>query len=138
VALLVIVALGHFVPMASLPPQGSHVLAIVTAALGVFFILGAAFQFRTSQTTLDPRVPDQAAKLVSNGIYRVTRNPMYLGMALLLLAAACWCAPLPGLAVVAAFCAYITRFQIKPEERAMRQRFGAEYEAYMSRVRRWI
>ena len=71
-------------------------------------------------------------------VYRYSRNPMYLGMGLALLGLALWWASVPGLALVLAFCLYINRYQIHPEERALAVMFGEEFTSYMSRVRRWI
>jgi protein-S-isoprenylcysteine O-methyltransferase Ste14 len=72
------------------------------------------------------------------GVYRWTRNPMYLGMAVLLLAWGLWLANGAALAVISLFVAYLNRFQIAPEERALQARFGDEFTAYRARVRRWL
>ena len=82
--------------------------------------------------------PQRSTAVVRTGLYRLSRNPMYLGMALALLGLAAWSSSLTGYALVAAFCGYLTRFQIVPEERALLQRFGPEFADYMSQVRRWI
>jgi protein-S-isoprenylcysteine O-methyltransferase Ste14 len=94
--------------------------------------------FRRAGTTPDPVHVDRASTLVTTGVYAWTRNPMYVGLTLLLCAWACvlaapWTAAGPPL-----FAAYITRFQILPEERALSERFGEAYAAYLRRVRRWI
>jgi protein-S-isoprenylcysteine O-methyltransferase Ste14 len=94
--------------------------------------------FRRSSTTVDPRFPEQASRIVSSGIYRYTRNPMYLGMLVVLIA---WMALLSNVGTVVMpvlFVLYITRWQIVPEERALAQKFGAEYEVYRRAVRRWL
>jgi protein-S-isoprenylcysteine O-methyltransferase Ste14 len=98
-------------------------------------LLGAAIQFCQSHTTLNP---ESATAFVASGLFRYTRNPMYLGMALLVAATAVWFASLVGVVVLAGFCVYLTRFQIRPEERAMLRRFGAPYDIYMKQVRRWL
>jgi protein-S-isoprenylcysteine O-methyltransferase Ste14 len=83
--------------------------------------------------------PAQAASMVTSGVYRFTRNPMYLGMFCLLAAWAAWLGRLaPLLAGLPAFVLYMNRFQIRPEERALEQRFGAAFREYAARVRRWI
>ncbi len=87
---------------------------------------------------MNPLAPGKANSVVTTGIYRFSRNPMYLGMATVLLGLAAWWASLPGLLVVGAFCAYITQFQVRPEERALLGLFGEQFALYMSRVRRWI
>ena len=76
--------------------------------------------------------------MVRHGIYRFTRNPMYLGQLLQLVAWAFWLENLLAFAVLPAYIAYLTRFQIIPEERILSARFGASYAAYQQRVRRWV
>lgn len=113
-------------------------------AAAVLFGLGAASAgwgvaaFRRAQTTMSPTVPERVAALVTTGIYRWTRNPMYLG---LVLAATGWALVLGNavaFAGVPALAAYLRWFQIRPEERVLAGRFGADYAAYCARVRRWI
>ena len=113
-------------------------IAIVIVLLGVAAALFGNISFRRAKTTVNPFKPETASSLVTSGIYRVTRNPMYLGMLLVLVGWAVFLAN--GLAVIAIalFPAYITRFQIKPEERALMALFGEQYASYSSRVRRWI
>lgn len=109
---------------------------LVCAALLIGF--GALYQFSRRGTTFHPHTPEKASALVDTGLYRYTRNPMYLGILLLLAAYALhepsWLAPL----WLAGFVLYMNRFQIHPEERALRSLFGADYERYMQRTRRWI
>lgn len=113
-------------------------LALLLALVGVGLDLWGLWAFRRSQTTVNPLVPGRASAVVQGGPYRFTRNPMYLGMALLLLA---WCAfwgnPLSLLAL-GLFVGFITRFQIVPEERTLADKFGAPYQDYLRRVRRWL
>lgn len=114
------------------------------ALAGALVLTGGAFDvaglvaFRASRTTVNPLRPERSSALVTNGVYRLTRNPMYVGMACLLLAWAVYLGPLPVLTGPVLFVLYITRFQIVPEERALRRLFGADYEAYAARVRRWL
>ena len=75
---------------------------------------------------------------MTGGVFRLTRNPMYLGMALILAAWALWLGNAGGALLLAGFVAFIGRFQIAPEERALRAHFGEEFDAYARRVRRWI
>ena len=94
--------------------------------------------FRRAGTTFNPHQPDATSSLVESGIYRHTRNPMYLGLALVLAGGAIGLASATALVGPALFMAWITRFQIIPEERALTRKFGASFEAYRRRVRRWI
>ncbi len=113
-------------------------LAIVIAAVGVAFSVGGMRAFRQARTTMNPFTPDMASALVTGGVYRLTRNPMYLGLLLDLLAWAVFLwAPL-ALAVLPIFVLYIHRFQIVSEERALSSLFGSEYADYKQLVRRWL
>ena len=94
--------------------------------------------FRRARTTVNPLRPANSSALVTSGIYRHTRNPMYLGMATLLAAWATWLGTPWALFGIVAFVAWITRFQIIPEERVLANLFGADFAAYRARVRRWI
>jgi len=120
-------------------PPGSRLwLALLVVLAGIAVCLAGVASFRRARTTVNPLRPESASSLVVAGIYRHTRNPMYLGFAIVLLG---WCVFLgSALAVlgVAAFVLYIGRFQIRPEERALRELFGAEFDAFCGRVRRWV
>jgi protein-S-isoprenylcysteine O-methyltransferase Ste14 len=118
-------------------PEKTIAVALLVIA-GVAFDLLGVLAFRASRTTVNPLKPERASALVTGGVYRVTRNPMYVGMALLLLAWAVYLSALLPFAGPVAFVLYITRFQIRPEEQVLRERFGDEFAQYAARVRRWI
>lgn len=118
-------------------PYGARI-ALLLAALGAVVIVAGIVSFRAARTTADPRYPGKASSLVVVGIYRYSRNPMYLGMAILLLAWAFYLANGFAALLVVAFVIYMNRFQIGVEERFLNELFGADYVAYMSRVRRWL
>lgn len=111
---------------------------------GVLILVGAAvtvagvLAFRKARTTVNPMHPEASTAVVSGGIYHFSRNPMYLGFLLALAGWAMVLGSLAALVVLPLYVAYMNRFQIVPEERALRQKFGAPYEAYMRQVRRWI
>jgi protein-S-isoprenylcysteine O-methyltransferase Ste14 len=128
---LAVYAAGRWLPSGNLPFVASPASALAAVVAGVGMALAGVVQFRRTGTTVDPLAPGKASALVDAGVYRWTRNPMYLGMALVL-------GSIPGVALVGGFCAYLTRFQIVPEERALQAIFGDAYIGYMSRVRRWI
>ncbi|WP_119964030.1 methyltransferase family protein [Simplicispira lacusdiani] len=113
-------------------------LAAGTVLAGLGFSLAGVLAFRRASTTVNPLHPERAAALVTTGVYRITRNPMYVGMVLVLLAWAVLLASPVALAGPVVFIAYMNRFQIGPEEQALGALFGPEYAAYRSRVRRWI
>jgi protein-S-isoprenylcysteine O-methyltransferase Ste14 len=138
--LIVLVFGAAMFPFGTDAPAHPIRLAVVFALLGVagVLLLPAVRAFRKAKTTVNPIQIDQAASLVTGGIYGITRNPMYLGMVLILAAWATW---LGGIVVwlgAVALLLWLDRFQIKPEERAMAARFGTEYIAYCARTRRWL
>lgn len=132
------ILLARMFPGLGFPFAGHRVLAVVLALAGVCSGIAGMAEFRRARTTIDPHRPGDASALVHAGIYRYTRNPMYLGLLLVLLGLAAWLAHVLALLCAAAFVAGVTSFQIKPEERILRQRFGAPYEDYLRRVRRWL
>lgn len=102
------------------------------------FIGFAVLHFREHKTTVNPLDPSQTSDLVSVGVYQVTRNPMYVGMGLLLLAWCMWLGELSALVSVPVFVAAITKLQIEPEEQMLTKLFGGEYATYKRRVSRWL
>ena len=142
-AVAAIVAAGMW-SVAGLGPQLSiaevHKYAAVTglAAIGLAFSLLGVLAFRASDTTVNPLKPERASALVTGGVYRITRNPMYVGMAFVLLAWAVYLSAVLPLVGIAVFVVFITRLQIVPEERVLKSLFGAAYDAYAARVRRWL
>jgi protein-S-isoprenylcysteine O-methyltransferase Ste14 len=138
-------ALGAAMWMASgfglrLPVGDDTRIAVVAllVAVGLSFDVLGLLAFRRLRTTVNPLHPERTSALVSDGVYRLTRNPMYVGMLCLLLGWATFLASLPAFIGPALFVLYITRFQIIPEERILRERFGASYAAYAQRARRWL
>jgi protein-S-isoprenylcysteine O-methyltransferase Ste14 len=90
------------------------------------------------KTTINPLTPHRAQNLVTTGIYRFTRNPMYVSLALYIASFGLWLDSLGALMLVGVFVVYITYLQIRPEEQALRSLFGQEYVDYCARVRRWL
>ena len=119
---------------------GSHRLAaaLVVAAIGAAFGFPAMATFVRAKTTMNPTRPAAASSLVTHGVYRITRNPMYVSLVLYLVAWAVYLSSWLALIVVPVFALYIDRFQIRPEERALSALYGAAYASYTSRVRRWL
>ena len=103
---------------------------------GVLFI--AARSFKQHNTTINPIKIEAASYLVTSGIFNYSRNPMYLGMVLILLGLTLKFNLIGGLIFTALFILFITNFQIKPEERAMQKMFGEEFLSYKNKVRRWL
>lgn len=113
-------------------------LAAALFVLGTVFPLAGVISFRRSKTTVDPRKPEASSALVSSGVYRYSRNPMYLGFGVWLLAWSVFLASAWALVGVMFFVLYMNRFQIEPEERALRESFGEAFLEYERRVRRWL
>jgi protein-S-isoprenylcysteine O-methyltransferase Ste14 len=131
-------ALDRYFPSLRLPFPGQLWVALAVGVLGIAVDVAGMAAFLKARTTVNPLRPDQASALVAGGIFRRTRNPMYLGMAMLLLAWALYLAnPLSALLILL-FVAYMNRFQIGPEERALESRFGTQFVDYRNRVRRWL
>lgn len=130
--------------MSALGPQLAIASGPRYAAVAILVLAGVAFDllglvaFRASRTTINPLKPERASALVTGGVYRLTRNPMYVGMGLLLLALAVYLSALLPFAGPVLFVLYITRFQIQPEERVLSGIFGEAYSTYAARVRRWL
>lgn len=136
-----VTAAGMWLVAYTLPAFTYTPLRVVTVGLGLAgcAIIGLAMLwFWTEQATVNPMKPSSTSVLVTSGIYGHTRNPMYLGMLLILIAWALYLANVLALLFLPAFILYMNRFQIEPEERALRARFGREYLEYASRVARWI
>jgi protein-S-isoprenylcysteine O-methyltransferase Ste14 len=131
-------AVAHLPRILQLPTLVRVPIAGVLAAIGVAVALGGVMSFHRAQTTVNPLKPETSAALVSTGVYSFTRNPMYLGMVLVLLAWAVYLSSIWSLLGPVVFALYITRFQIVPEERVLDGLFGAPFAAYKKRVRRWL
>ena len=129
--------LSKLIPVIWLFP-GQMMGVAMLAAMGLALDITALIGFLRAKTTINPIKPDQSSTLVTGGLYRITRNPMYLGLALLVAAWTLYQANPFGWLLWLGFCAYITRFQIIPEERHLAMLFGEDFEIYKSRVRRWI
>jgi protein-S-isoprenylcysteine O-methyltransferase Ste14 len=121
-----------------LPNPYPFLSAVLPAIIGTAFLLPSLIHFRKAKTTILPHCPEKATHLVVTGMYRYSRNPMYVGGTLLLLALAILLDDALALLPVPFYAVWLNYFQIIPEERALEQLFGDEYREYKSRVRRWI
>ncbi len=141
VAALIAVAMWgvtYIAPSAQVPTLLRVGVAVAIALAGGAFSLSGIMSFHRARTTVNPMKPEAATSLVSSGIYRITRNPMYVGLLLVLVAWAAFLSSAWSLLGPLAFLLYISYFQIRPEERVLSELFGAEYSAYKARVRRWL
>lgn len=113
-------------------------LAASLVIIGCAICVAGVVSFKLAKTTVNPNKPEQASKLVTSGIYRISRNPMYLGFAFILAGWGVWLSSVWAMLGVIGFIGYLTLFQIMPEERALTKLFGDEFTIYKARVRRWL
>ncbi len=134
----VVWGLDRWGPVGEIQLPGQKVVAVALAVLGLLVALSAVIAFFRARTTISPLRPDKTNQLVISGWYRFSRNPMYAGMLFMLLGWVLWLGQPLGVLGPGAFVAWITVFQILPEERALGAKFGESYQQYCGRVRRWI
>ena len=137
-AALIMWALHHFLPLSLLVVAPWNYLAVVPLVVSRLISVAAGRRFREARTTFDPVRPELTTHLVTEGAYRFSRNPMYLGLVLMLIAWALWLGTASPWAVPPLFAILMTITQIAPEERALEKVFGETYVAYRRSVNRWI
>jgi len=130
--------LAFFLPFGSFDFTGKNYMMYFLLGLGGLVEGISLLQFFLKKTSINPIAPENASALVVTGLYNFTRNPMYLGLLLLLLAWGLYLNNAFTILIVAGFVSYMNRFQIKPEEEALEKLFGATYRNYMIKVRRWF
>ena len=116
----------------------TNFISILFLVLGLLMLITAVLSFKKYQTTVNPLRPEKASQLVTSGIFKFSRNPMYFAMLLVLLSITVKFNILGGAAMSVAFVLFITTFQIIPEELAMKKLFGGEFDLYQKSTRRWI
>ena len=114
------------------------VAAIILVLLGAAVSLAGVVSFRRARTTVNPLKPERTSALVCSGIYRITRNPMYLGMSLISLGIAIWAGSYAMVSTALLASVIIDRLVIVREEYYLEKRFGQSYADYKRQVRRWI
>jgi protein-S-isoprenylcysteine O-methyltransferase Ste14 len=124
---------GFGLPLA---PRLTALAVIAAAAIAVG--LSAVWSFRRARTTVNPLSPHAAAVLVTSGVFRFSRNPMYLALFLMLAGWGLFLANAFALLLALAFIPYMNRFQIQPEERVLQRVFGQAFAGYCRQVRRWL
>ena len=129
---------SRITPLLDVPSVIRVASATTIALIGVGFDLAGLLSFWRARTTINPMKPQATSSVVCSGAYRVSRNPMYLGLLLLLVAWAIFLSSAWAMVGPLAFVFYMNRFQIAPEERVLSAMFGKDYSDYQSRVRRWL
>jgi protein-S-isoprenylcysteine O-methyltransferase Ste14 len=140
---VVFMAMLMWLASSALPVLGfvfpaQRLCAVILAVAGAVTITLGVASFKRARTTINPMKPGSSSSLVVSGVYAVTRNPMYLGLLLVITGWAVFLSNVLAFFFLPAFVFYMNRFQIEPEERALTARFGAEFVAYKSRARRWL
>jgi protein-S-isoprenylcysteine O-methyltransferase Ste14 len=129
---------ARYLPALSFHLPLNLAIAVAVAAAGLVLNVFPKVAFGRAGTTVNPLRPGAASHLVTSGVYRYSRNPMYLGHAVILFGWAIYLQNIAGFAAVPAFVLYISRFQIGPEERHLYARFADEYTAFCRRSPRWL
>ncbi|MEM9384279.1 MAG: isoprenylcysteine carboxylmethyltransferase family protein [Pseudomonadota bacterium] len=125
-------------PLIEVHVPGQRAVAVTLIAVGLAIDVTAVIAFFRAKTSITPLAPGKTTELVVSGWYRFSRNPMYLGMLGVLIGWVLWLGQPLGVLTLILFVIWITTFQIVPEEQVLAQKFGERYEAYRSRVRRWL
>jgi len=116
----------------------NNTISLFLLIFGLVVFISAVKSFRTHKTTVNPLEPRKASSLVTSGIFKFSRNPMYLGMLIILLSISFKFNIIGGMITSLFFYIFITKFQIIPEEVAMNELFGNEFIDYEKKTRRWI
>ncbi len=130
--------LASAVPFAGFVLPAKKPIAAGVAAVGGVFAAASILSFLRARTTLNPTQPGRAAMLVTTGVFAITRNPMYLSLLFVLAGWAIYLSNFAAPVLIPLFVAYMNRFQIKPEERALASLFGSDFDGYCKRTRRWL
>lgn len=125
-------------PQLSLTQEIHFSIPLFMVMSGIFLVLMSSVVFLRLKTTLNPMKPEFATVLIKTGVYQYSRNPIYLGLTIILLGWGVYLNNILALLFVAGFVYYINRFQIKPEEESLSKIFGVQFEEYKRSVRRWL
>ena len=136
IAMMLMVGELGIAPVYSFENQST--ISITIFIIGLLMIAVSGYLFRVAKTTVNPLTPDKTKQLVTTGIYRFSRNPMYIGFLLMLFSCAIFVGSFINLVFFPLYIIVANRLYIASEERALNQLFGDEYEAYKHKVRRWL
>jgi protein-S-isoprenylcysteine O-methyltransferase Ste14 len=114
------------------------ILSYMFFLIGLWILISAVNSFKKQSTTVNPIKIENASSLVTSGVFEYSRNPMYLGMALILLGLAFMFNVIGGIIFTILFTIFITKFQIRPEEEVMQRLFGEDFLKYKKNVRMWV
>ena len=136
IAILAMLAIHFLVPAAIIIPPLWNLLGIIPLTVGVMINLMADGAFHKAHTTVKPF--EESLALVTDGVFRMSRNPMYLGFALILIGIAILLRSLSPYVIILVFVIWIQRMFITVEERMLAEKFGEEWQAYKQSTRRWL
>jgi protein-S-isoprenylcysteine O-methyltransferase Ste14 len=135
-AILLAVALHLVIPVTTILPPYWNLLGLIPFALGIALNLSADRAFHRAHTSVNPF--DKPSTLVTWGVFRISRNPMYLGFVLILTGVAVMLGALTSLLVIPPFTLWIDRAYISFEEQALSQKFSVKWLEYKQSTRRWL
>ncbi len=138
VAILLIWLFDRYAPLYHIKIIYQNIIACAFIGLGAIVALSGVFAFIKLSTTVDPRCPEKASELVIIGIYKYSRNPMYLGILLIIIGFTVYLGAFSNIFVILLFVVFINKYQIVPEEVALQKKFGKSYTQYIQNVRRWL
>lgn len=118
--------------------NGINILALVFLIIAIIMIVLSINKFKKNRTTISPLRPNKTSSLITSGIYNYTRNPMYLGLLLMLFSTALFMKNFISFLIIPLFVIFVTKNQIIPEEQILENIFGKEYRNYKKKVKRWI
>jgi len=107
-------------------------------SLGILIFINPVLKFIKSKTTINPIQFEETNKLVTSGIFKYSRNPMYLGMLMIIISTSIFYLNIYSMLTPFLFIFWINKFQIKREEAFLAEKFGKEYLSYKNKTRRWI
>ena len=140
ILVLILVSSNYFsskkIDLIHLPNQ--DLISIIILLIGILILINPIFKFIKSKTTIDPIKFTKVNKLIISGIYKYSRNPMYLGLLMIVISTSIFFLNIFSITTPFLFYCWINRFQIKREEIFLTEKFGKEYMLYKTKTRRWI
>jgi len=140
ILVMILVSSNYFsskkIDLIHLPNQ--DLISIIILLIGILILINPIFKFIKSKTTIDPIKFTKVNKLIISGIYKYSRNPMYLGLLMIVISTSIFFLNIFSITTPFLFCCWINRFQIKREEIFLTEKFGQEYISYKTKTRRWI
>jgi len=137
---LILVIANYFsskkIDLIHLPNQ--DLISILILLIGILILINPIFKFIKSKTTIDPIKFKKVNKLITTGIYKYSRNPMYLGLLMIVTSTSLFYLNIFSITTPIFFYFWINRFQIKREEIFLTEKFGKEYSLYKAKTRRWM